>query len=53
MKIIWNKVTWYSWSLALLIFFLTPFWGFYLGYQYGAAAGFTQGITAFAHIKAR
>jgi len=53
MKIIWNKVTWYSWSLALLVFFLAPFWGFYLGYEYGAAAGFNQGIATSAGINAR
>jgi hypothetical protein len=35
MKIEWNKVTWYSKLLALVIFVALPFIGFYYGVQYG------------------
>lgn len=35
MKIEWTKVTWYSRILSLIIFTALPFWGFYLGYNYG------------------
>jgi hypothetical protein len=31
----WNKVTWYSKTLALVLFVVLPFIGFYLGIQYG------------------
>jgi hypothetical protein len=31
----WNKVTWYSKALALIVFVVLPFVGFYLGVQYG------------------
>ena len=35
MKIQWNKVTWYSKSLAMIIFIAAPFVGFCYGMQYG------------------
>jgi hypothetical protein len=35
MKIEWNKVTWYSKWLALALFVMLPFIGFYYGTQYG------------------
>jgi hypothetical protein len=31
----WNKVTWYSKVIALILFVALPFVGFYLGVQYG------------------
>ena len=34
-KIQWNKVTWYSKTLALVIFIVLPFIFFYYGVQYG------------------
>lgn len=34
MKIVWNKVTWYSKLLALSILVIFPIIGFYLGIQY-------------------
>jgi hypothetical protein len=37
MKIEWNKVTWYSKILALVLFVALPFAGFYFGVQYGMA----------------
>jgi hypothetical protein len=37
MPIAWNKVTWYSKILALVLFVILPFAGFYFGIQYGAA----------------
>jgi len=36
MKIIWDKVTWYSKALAMVFFIILPFVGFYLGMKYGA-----------------
>jgi hypothetical protein len=36
-KIIWNKVTWYSKTIALVLFVALPFIGFYCGIQVGAA----------------
>ncbi len=36
MKLEWNKVTWYSKVLALIIFVALPFLGFWYGMQYGA-----------------
>jgi hypothetical protein len=35
MKIQWNKVTWYSKLIALVLFVALPFIGFYYGTQYG------------------
>jgi hypothetical protein len=35
MKIQFNKVTWYSKALALALFVILPFLGFYLGIRYG------------------
>jgi hypothetical protein len=35
MKIAWNKVTWYSKVIALVLFVAFPFIGFCLGMQYG------------------
>jgi len=37
MKVEWNKATWYSKILALVLFVALPFVGFYFGVQYGAA----------------
>ena len=37
MKIHWNKVTWYSKLLALILFVALPFIGFCLGVRYGKA----------------
>jgi hypothetical protein len=37
MKIQWNKVTWYSKLIALILFVALPFIGFYYGMQYGKA----------------
>ncbi len=37
MKIEWNKVTWYSKLLALILFVVLPFAGFYFGVRYGVA----------------
>ena len=34
MHIQWNKVTWYSKLLALILFVALPFIGFYLGIKY-------------------
>jgi hypothetical protein len=34
-KIQWNSVTWYSKTLALILFVALPFIGFYFGIQYG------------------
>ena len=38
MKIEWNKVTWYSKLVALVLFVALPFIGFYYGAQYGGLA---------------
>jgi hypothetical protein len=35
MSVEWNKVTWYSKALALVVFIALPFLGFYFGVQYG------------------
>ncbi len=35
MEIQWNRVTWYSRIFSIIIFTALPFWGFYLGYNYG------------------
>lgn len=37
MTIKWNKVTWYSKAIALILFVALPFIGFYYGFQYGKA----------------
>jgi hypothetical protein len=37
MKLQWNKVTWYSKTIALAIFIAWPFVFFYFGAVYGAA----------------
>lgn len=34
MKIVWNKVTWYSKLIAVVLFVCTFFLGFWLGMQY-------------------
>ncbi len=39
----WNKVTWYSKTLALVLFVALPFVGFYIGAKYGEAAEFARG----------
>ncbi len=38
MKIEWNRVTWYSKTLALALFVTLPFAGFFLGVRYGTMA---------------
>ncbi len=40
MKILWNKVTWYSKAIAMGIFIIVPFMGFYLGILYGKTIEF-------------
>lgn len=37
MKVEWNKVTWYSKIIALVLFVALPFAGFYYGTKYGEA----------------
>ncbi len=44
-KIQWNKVTWYSKLLAVVVFVATFFFAFYLGAQYEAANLTAQWIT--------
>lgn len=39
MNIQWNKVTWYSKFIALILFVALPFVGFYFGTQYGKTIG--------------
>lgn len=39
MKIQWNKVTWYSKFIALVLFVALPFIGFYYGIKYGKLMG--------------
>lgn len=39
MKIIWNKVTWYSRLAALVVFGGAVVWGFWMGNQYQYAVG--------------
>lgn len=34
MRVVWNKVTWYSKTLAIALFVALPFIGFWLGIQY-------------------
>jgi hypothetical protein len=49
MAIKWNKVTWYSKLIALIIFVGLPFVGFYYGTQYGETIAFigqTPAITS-------
>jgi hypothetical protein len=43
MKIEWNKVTWYSKTIALVLFVALPFIGFYYGAQYGQALQAVRG----------
>ena len=42
MKIVWNKVTWYSKILALALFVALPFIGFYYGTKYGETVAWLQ-----------
>ncbi len=44
MKIQWNKVTWYSKTIALAIFVVWPFIFFYFGFVCGAALQQTADI---------
>jgi hypothetical protein len=37
MKVEFNKITWYSKLIALILFITLPFIGFYLGMQYEKA----------------
>lgn len=46
MKIQWNKVTWYSKLIALVLFVALPFIGFYYGTQYGKTLGSIAQVTA-------
>lgn len=43
MKVHWNKVTWYSKLLALIIFVALPFIGFWYGTEYGKTIALLQG----------
>jgi hypothetical protein len=45
MKIEWNKVTWYSKLLALALFVVLPFAGFWLGIKYGSARQYASDIS--------
>jgi hypothetical protein len=45
MKIEWNKVTWYSKLLALVIFILLPCLAFWYGVQYGELLGVVKNAT--------
>lgn len=45
MKIEWNKVTWYSRIIALIMFASLPFAGFYLGVLYQKNLNFGQEAT--------
>jgi len=42
MKIEWNKVTWYSKLIAIILFVWVFFLGFHLGKEYGIALSFPQ-----------
>jgi len=46
MKIVWNKVTPFSKWLALIIFIVFPFAGFWLGIQYGEVLGYLNSSNA-------
>lgn len=37
MKISWNKVTWYSQIIAIILYILTLGFGFYIGTEYQKA----------------
>lgn len=45
MKVEWNKVTWYSRLIALVMFASLPFIGFYLGIQYQKNLTFQEDST--------
>lgn len=51
MKIEWNKVTWYSKLVALMLFVTLPSMGFYLGIQYQKAISPTTSSTSSTSIK--
>ncbi len=40
MKIEWNKVTWYSKLVAVILFVGTLILGFYMGFEYRGVIGF-------------
>lgn len=44
MKIEWNKVTWYSKIIALVLFVALPFAGFWLGVRYGETKQYTTDV---------
>jgi hypothetical protein len=44
MKIEWNKVTWYSKIVALILFVVLPFIGFWFGIRYGEMKQYTADI---------
>jgi hypothetical protein len=48
MKIIWNRVTWYSKLLALAVFLAAPFYGFWLGFMYGSVHQYSADIMSVA-----
>ncbi len=48
MKVEWNKVTWYSKVIALILFVALPFIGFYYGVGYGIALQESRDILALA-----
>jgi hypothetical protein len=45
---VWNKVTWYSKLVALVLFVALPFIGFYLGIRYGEALAWVSQPVAMA-----
>jgi hypothetical protein len=47
----WNKVTWYSKTVALILFVALPFVGFYLGVQYGVIQGFIAATPKVATVS--
>ena len=51
MAIIWNKVTWYSKLVAVVLFLAVFGWGFYLGASYGIAVGQLQGRADVANVS--
>ena len=48
MKIVWNKVTWYSKAIALALFVLIPFAAFWFGLEVGYIKGFVAGALEFS-----
>ncbi len=46
MKIEWNKVTWYSKAIALALFGIMPFVGFWFGAGYGASHQYAANVSS-------